>query len=67
MANTKVTIVLNGYLSLDPAERREFIKELNAYIEAKVDRKRSLQEDIEKRASMSLGPLESSRCPCCHR
>jgi hypothetical protein len=59
----KTARVLKGYISLSPAEKIEFVKELNSYNAAPDPQKHLLSEGVEKTA-IHLGPL-SGVCGCC--
>lgn len=63
----RISIVLKGFTELTSEERIAFVKELNEYIVADYQRKVVLNEGFEKRATLSLGPINSDGCPCCGR
>jgi hypothetical protein len=65
MASEKVSVVMRGFLNLSINERNEFIEEINNYIKAEENKKKTLKEGFDKKACLSLGPLKQSGCPCC--
>ena len=65
MAIDKVSVVLRGYTKLSAEEQAQFILQINEYIKAQD--KQLLCEGIQKRANFSIGPVNSSGCPCCGR
>ncbi len=67
MPEGKIALVLRGFTSLSSTEQRQFVKQLNEYISAQESQRRALKEGFEKRASLSLGPLDPGGCPCCGR
>ena len=59
----RVAFVLNGFIKLNHDERKEFIDEVNKYIQST----ESIQQKFSKLTeSVVLGPL-SKVCPCCGR
>lgn len=67
MDDDKIALVLRGFTNLSSGDQLTFINQLNEYLRAESEKKRSLREGFEKRAQFSLGPLDSGGCPCCGR
>lgn len=65
--NARTGIVMAGFLQLSLNERNEFIEELRRYLQANADEKMQMTENIEKFASVVLGPTTPVVCPCCGR
>lgn len=64
--DTRVQLVLGGYLELNNDEQAEFIEEAKRHMENPYLRK-SLNESIRRgEVKMVLGPLGET-CPCCGR
>lgn len=62
----KVLFVMNGFLKLSVEERKEFINEVNKYLEKKTAREQQeiLDSVRESHQVMTLGPIKIT-CTCC--
>ncbi len=63
--NNNILKVLNGYTNLTEDEKREFVRELNTYIESDAYQKRNIKTLLETR--QNLGPTSNDHCTCCGR
>jgi len=59
--------VVAGYIRLSSDDQNTVITEINNYNKQDIAKKRDLKISFEKRAGISLGPLDSGGCPCCGR
>jgi hypothetical protein len=61
-------LVLNGYLKLNDAEKKEFIKEISEYQKKSINEQRTFSENFQKSTdSFVLGPVSRGYCSTCGR
>lgn len=63
--NRNVLKVLKGFTELSDSEKREFINELNTYVQKTELGKTQTRNEIIIKMSASLGPTNDRNCPCC--
>lgn len=64
--NRSVALVLKGFTELTPAQRQEFISEINNYLNGKTQEQplqKSIRESVQGN-TINFGPAPSG-CPCC--
>jgi hypothetical protein len=63
----KIAALIRGFDSLNTAQRQEFIRKINTYIEGNYETKSFIiQESKQYLIRVNAGPL-SEACPCCGR
>lgn len=64
-----VALLIQGFLTLTPAQRSDFIGYVNSYNRGtQAERDSITNESIQKGARrVDVGPVTSGVCPCCHR
>lgn len=66
MTNAAV-IVMNAFLKLSEAEKKEVLSEIKKYDEKGYVEKGSMNEDFRERTKRIMGPLSTQTCPTCGR
>lgn len=59
--------VKSGYADLDSTERQEVIRFINEFESASQTRQFSLKESADTLSHKSVGPRNTTACPCCGR
>ena len=63
--NRNVLKVLKGFTELSDSEKREFINELNMFVQKTELGKTQTRNEIIIKMQASLGPTNDRSCPCC--
>ena len=65
--NNAVKIVLKGFTELSDTEKKEFIDEINKYLDKNTIEKGWMNESLGDDVKRILGPTSMENCPCCGR